>query len=88
LWDYRELSKDYVDNRAKRYWHDEAKVPWLFNARSGLMITYDDPESIGHKTRYAIDKNLGGVMIWELSEDDGSLIAAIDRTLKAAGNKQ
>jgi chitinase len=83
LWDYRDLAADYIDKRAKRYWHDEAKVPWLYNSRSGLMITYDDPESLRHKTQYVLDRKLGGVMIWELSEDDGSLIAAIDKTLKA-----
>jgi GH18 family chitinase len=31
------------------------------------MVTYDDPESIGIKCDYAIEKGFRGVMIWELS---------------------
>jgi chitinase len=85
--DYRDLTSDVIDTKARRYWHDEAKVPWLYDAKTGMMITYDDPESIRHKTQYALDRKLGGVMIWELSEDDGSLVAAIDKTINAAGTK-
>ena len=62
-----------------RSWHDEAKVPWLYDAKAGLMISYDDPESIQLKAQYVRDNNLGGVMFWELSCDDrkNSLLNAV-----------
>jgi chitinase len=68
---YRDLAANYVSTYP-RYWHDEALVPWLFDPRTGVMITYDDPESLGRKADYVRDHSLGGTMIWELSTDDTS----------------
>ena len=58
-----------------RYWDDTAKVPYLYNATEKKFISYDDSESIALKVNYASSQNLGGVMIWELSQDarDSSL---------------
>jgi chitinase len=76
--DYRNLTANYI-GQFKRYWHDEAKVPWLFDEKKGIMISYDDPESLKLKAAYAKDKKLGGVMCWELSQDDAkaSLLSAL-----------
>ena len=60
-----------------RYWSDEAKVPWLYNAADRIFITYDDPESIGYKMAYIRQHHLGGAMMWNLSSDDGSLVRAV-----------
>ncbi len=69
VFDFKDLAVNYL-GKFKRHWHDEAKVPWLFDEKTGTMITYDDPESIRLKASYARDKTLGGVMCWELSADD------------------
>jgi chitinase len=68
-----------------RYWHPEAQVPWLYDAESQRMVSYDDPESIGNKTAYVRDNGYGGIMIWELSDDDedSSLLTAIGDNLKS-----
>src|SRR5262249_36641449 len=34
VFDYKDLSARYV-GKSRRFWHDEAKVPWLFDAKSG-----------------------------------------------------
>jgi chitinase len=80
VFEYRDL-KDHYLARYARYFHDEAKVPWLFNAQTGVMISYDDPESLGIKAEYARDQGLGGNMIWELSTDDHehSLVSSLDK---------
>jgi chitinase len=77
-WEYRDLAASYI-GKVERHWHDEAKVPWLFDAKKGLMISYDDPESLRLKAEYVKKKKLGGVMIWELSADDkeSSLLKAL-----------
>jgi chitinase len=49
--------------------HDEAMVPWLYNATSGVFITFDDETSLTHKLDYIDDHSLGGAMFWELSGD-------------------
>jgi chitinase len=69
-WSYRALAAKYIDKSAGRFWHDGAKVPWLYDPASGIMITYDDPQSLRLKAEYVRAHNLGGVMIWELSQDD------------------
>ena len=50
-----------------RYWEQVANVPYLSNVSS--FITYDDSLSIALKCQYALSHGLGGVMIWELSQD-------------------
>lgn len=71
VFDYRDLKSNYLPTYL-RFWHDEAQVPWLYNPQSGIMITYDDPESLGRKADYVRDHGLGGTMIWELTTDDAS----------------
>lgn len=83
---YRTLKKLDLDpgRSMKRFWHDEAKVPWLFDPTNGDLISYDDPQSIRAKAQYVKEHHLGGVMIWEISQDDdeGSLLAAVHEGLR------
>ena len=64
---YRELT-DYENYT--RHWHDEAQMPWLYNPSTGIMISYEDPESLGIKANVVIEQQLGGIMFWEASLDD------------------
>ena len=82
-WTYRTIVATSL-NKMQRYWNDTAKVPWLFDAKAGVMISYDDPESIRVKAQYARDQNFAGVMIWEISQDDDqhALLKALNDGLK------
>lgn len=65
---YANITEKYLDNKEWNYnWSDASKVPYLTNDKTKEMVTYDDPESIGIKCDYAIEKGFRGVMIWELS---------------------
>ena len=44
-----------------------SRAPWLFDGET--FWTYEDAESVHYKVSYAANEGLGGVMIWELSED-------------------
>jgi chitinase len=68
------------------YWDDIAKVPYCFNAVKKVFATFDDERSVTLKTKYAIAKDLNGLLIWELRQDDGQqrLLHAITTTLKNA----
>ena len=61
----------------KRFWDEKAQVPWLFSSQSQIWITYDDPDSIRRKAKYVEEHRLRGVMIWELTQGDDSLLQAI-----------
>jgi chitinase len=69
----------------QRYWDAHAKVPWLFDGST--FWTYDDPQSLKHKTRYVRLHGLAGVMFWELTGDtsNGELISAIHKGLTGRG---
>jgi len=63
-----------------------AMAPYLIreNGAPGF-ITYDDPDSTARKVTYALEvRNLGGVFMWELSEDyDGKKQDLLDSMYKA-----
>lgn len=67
--DWHDLATNYLPTFTRK-WDAEAKVPWLYDASRQIMISYDDPESLKARAQYVNDKNLGGVMVWELSGDD------------------
>ena len=76
--DYRQLAARNPSAQGfVRFWHADAQVPWLHNDSAGVFITYDDPESIGLKADYVRARGLGGVMIWEIGGDDGTLLEVI-----------
>lgn len=76
--DWRTLSQTRLKNPAYvRHWDSSARVPFLFDSTSGTWVSYDDPQSVGEKVRYVRDHGLGGVFIWELGGDDGTLMSAI-----------
>jgi chitinase len=81
---YHAVVSDYLPTY-KRFRHPEADVPWLYDAGSGTMLSYDDPASIAMKSAYVIAEDLGGIMLWELSGDDAdrSLLTAISSGLLA-----
>jgi chitinase len=66
----------------RRFWHPDARVPWLYKESIGTWITYDDAQSIGQKADYVRTRRLGGVMAWELGgDDDGTLVRTIHARL-------
>ena len=59
-----------------------ARVPYAYDASTGVWISYDDPASIEEKGRYVERNGYLGVMVWELSNDaDGQLLDAAHRGL-------
>jgi chitinase len=85
---YHHIRKTFEpDSAFHRYWDPVARAPYMYNPHDSLMISYDDTVSVALKTKYAIEKGLGGIMFWELGNDtkeDGSLLDAI---YKAADDK-
>jgi chitinase len=81
---YRRL-KTLPQEGYTRYWDPGAQAPYLYEPASGTFWTYDDPESVALKARYVKHWGLGGVMFWEITEDDeqGSLVSAITQGFRA-----
>jgi GH18 family chitinase len=79
-YDYKDIAVNYLP-KYKRYWNADAYVPWLYDATSKIFISYDDPQSLEGKAAYARDKGLAGVMVWEISQGDETLLDAIYKGL-------
>jgi chitinase len=77
---YKNFDKFFTDSMGfKNYWDKKAKAPYQYSASKNLFATFDDPQSIGEKTKFVRRKKLGGVMFWELSDDkySGGLVDEI-----------
>ncbi|MCE1248429.1 MAG: glycosyl hydrolase family 18 protein [Firmicutes bacterium] len=73
-WKICELLTDTT--KYKSYTDSYAKVPWVYGKNmtsskttGGMFVTYENPDSAAQKVAWIKAKNLGGVMIWELSGD-------------------
>jgi len=71
-------------NSGFKYYRDnDAKAPYLFNAKSLQFISFDDEWSVKNKCRYAVKKGMAGVMFWEYAEDKKEyLLNEINKDLK------
>ncbi len=49
------------------YRDPRSRAPWLYDGET--FWTFEDAVSVRYKVSYAANQHLGGVMIWELSED-------------------
>jgi len=85
-YDYREIASELVvpGSSYRRFWDEEARVPWLYSAEEGVMISYDDAQSLAEKADYVQEQGLGGVMLWHLAADDASasLLQAVTQALR------
>lgn len=65
-------------------WDKIAQAPYAINQKRRLLATYDDKKSIALKTKYAIKNKLGGIMFWQLYDDNvnDGLLDVIDKIKK------
>lgn len=66
---YYILKQMAADPAYARYYDEQAKVPYLYNAQTKEFYTYDDEQSIREKVDYIQDQGFGGAIIWDLSGD-------------------
>ena len=68
--EYRRI-QGLLDAGWQRQWDDQAGVPWLRSppALPPELITYDDPQSVALKGKWAHNTGLRGIFFWEISED-------------------
>jgi chitinase len=62
------------------YRDGRAGFAWLFDGTT--FWTFDDPAVMRQKAAYVKQHHLRGVMAWSLDADDGSLMAALHRSLR------
>lgn len=82
---YREIAGRILDAAGKgragyqSVW-DPVTQSWsLYHPALKLWMGYDDPRAVLAKGRYARELGLAGVFAWELSQDNGDLLNAMNR---------
>jgi chitinase len=85
IFDFWDLADRFLGT-APSYASSAAGAPWLYDSEAGLMISYDDADSIAAKADYVKQQGLGGVMFWDLSADDdtASLATAAHQVLRGS----
>lgn len=77
-----------VGNGWDYHWDDVSKVPYLTDSDGTHFISFDDTTSIRYKCEFAINNNIGGVMIWALGQDvignKQPLLETVSKTLSNA----
>jgi GH18 family chitinase len=82
--DYRALAARYLDRKGRglhgyRAILDPRTQAWnLYNAHSALFMGYDDPRAVISKGLFAREAGLAGVFAWELSQDNGDILNAMN----------
>lgn len=71
---YRDIQSKYLDDAGfQKRFHEKAKAPFAFNPGTKTYLGYEDTRSLKFKKEYAAQKNLGGMMIWAIDQDDDDL---------------
>jgi GH18 family chitinase len=81
--DYKDIINKYP---VEMYYYDEiAAAAYVFNDKTGDLISYDSAKSVLAKGKYVREKNLGGLFAWELDADNGDLLNAMN---EGVGNEK
>ncbi|KAJ2004574.1 hypothetical protein GGI04_002557 [Coemansia thaxteri] len=76
--DYKALRRLHLlpNSTYSTHWDDAAKAPILYSHADRVMITFEDAMALSWKADYVLRRGLGGIMIWELSQDHGCELLA------------
>ena len=68
---YKDFPTYFADSAGFRYyWDKHANAPYRYSESKKLFATFDDKRSLNAKTKFIKKKRLGGIMFWELSQDE------------------
>lgn len=64
----------------------ETSATYAYNAELRQFATYDDAISVADKSRYVLDRKLGGIMFWQLWDDrrENGLMRVMHQVLRGA----
>ncbi|CAN5320085.1 hypothetical protein BH11PSE10_BH11PSE10_13690 [soil metagenome] len=80
---YKALARQFLQGqRGFQTQFDASSQAWyLWRATDGVYIGYDDPRAVLLKGAYVREKGLAGLFAWELSQDNGDILNAMNRGL-------
>jgi chitinase len=81
---YTYIKDSLVNQKGYKAFRDTvAQVPYIYNAATKTMISFDDEQSVAAKCKFVMQKKMAGVMFWEYNSDTkGYLLNEINKSLK------
>ncbi|MDG2410054.1 MAG: glycosyl hydrolase family 18 protein [Pirellulales bacterium] len=70
-YDYKDLAAQYLSGSGdwELNWDDDAQAAYLYSEGQGVFSSFETPGSISLKSEWAQDLGLGGMMLWDASND-------------------
>ncbi len=69
---YKDIAENYLNNPDYNlFFHKETQSTHLYSKKDKVFISYADPKSIKVLIDYTKKHSLGGILIWEITQDDG-----------------
>ncbi|CAG8591631.1 14582_t:CDS:2, partial [Ambispora leptoticha] len=65
-----------------RTFDNVTQTPWLYNPSTKMYISYDDPQSLSVKINYTRQQGFRGMMLWELTTDNGHELLDVIQLLR------
>ena len=65
---YRDIIKEINNGTFTEYYDEISKASWCKN-NDGMTLSFDSKKTIKDKVDYVYENNMGGFLIWELSDD-------------------
>lgn len=80
---YFEICQNVLFNGWTREWDDVQKAPIAIGGEGefGQWTGYEDLQSLQEKINYLNENNLGGILFWDMSMDDGGQLTNILSTI-------
>ncbi|EPF0317238.1 glycosyl hydrolase family 18 protein [Enterobacter chuandaensis] len=78
---YKEIVDKYSSGDYKKFYDDKAEAAYIFNEKTGELISYDTPRSVLAKGDFVGKYNLGGLFSWEIGNSNGDLLNAMHEGL-------
>ena len=79
---YPEIVKLLNNKDYKKYWDDEAKASYAYNAKEKIFISYTDEKQVSFAIQLVRENKLAGAMTWEYGQDmSGKLLKAMNKEL-------
>ncbi len=82
---YRDIQAHF--SSAQQYWDEQAKASWLYEMATHTLISFDNERALREKVMYVDQRQLGGIMFWDLSEDTATfhLLKTLASAMKRGG---
>ncbi|NQZ11415.1 MAG: hypothetical protein HRT35_30045, partial [Algicola sp.] len=79
--DYKAIAELEKNPAWTKGFDETAKAPYIYNASTGDLISYDDAQSIKAKGALVKSRKLAGLFSWEIDADNGDILNAMHESL-------